>query len=86
MLSREYRKKWYKNFRAYCNQELDRIITEQGLTSAELSNHIDFLEGKIERLRKNKGNLRMDEYVYLFSFFDKVFELKVSDAQTSSWQ
>ena len=55
MLSREYRKKWYKNFRAYCNEELDRIMTERGLTSAELSNHIDFLEGKIERLRKKQG-------------------------------
>ena len=83
MLSRKYRKHWRKNFRTYCNQELNRIMTERGLTSAELSNHIDFLEGRIEKLRRNTESLRMDEYAYLFSFFDKVFEIKLSDAQTS---
>ncbi|MDY4841059.1 MAG: hypothetical protein SO314_01670 [Alphaproteobacteria bacterium] len=86
MLSRKYRKHWRKNFRTYCNQELDRIMTERGLTSAELSNHIDFLEGRIEKLRRNTESLRMGEYAYLFSFFDKVFEIKLSDTQTSPWQ
>ncbi len=86
MLSRKYRKEWYKNFRSYCNKELNRIMTEQGLTSAELADHIDFLEGRLERLRRNTGSLRMDEYVHLFSFFDKVFEIKLIDAKNSPWQ
>ncbi|MDY4840926.1 MAG: hypothetical protein SO314_00995 [Alphaproteobacteria bacterium] len=45
MLSRKYRKEWYKTFRSYCNKELNRIMTEQGLTSTELADHIDFMEG-----------------------------------------
>ena len=86
MLSKKNRKQWHKNFRAYCNQELDRMMTEQGITNAELAKHTYFLTGRIEKLRTNTIGLNIKDYVYLFSFFDKVFEIKLSDAQTSPWQ
>ena len=86
MLSRKYRKEWYKTFRNYCNKELNRIMTEQGLTSTELADHIDFMEGRIEKLRRNTSHVRMEEYVYLFSFLDKVFEIKLVDAKDYPWQ
>ena len=86
MLSKKYKKTWYKNFRSYCNSELDRIMTEQGLTSSEMAEYTDFLEGRIEKLRRNSKSLRMDEYVHLFSYFDKVFEIKLIDARNSPWQ
>ncbi len=86
MLSRKYRKEWFKTFRSYCNAELDRIMTERGLTSSELSNHINFMEGRIEKLRRNTCHIRMEEYVYLFSFLDKVLEIKLIDAKDYPWQ
>ena len=86
MLSRKYRKEWYKTFRSYCNKELNRIMTEQGLTSTKLADHIDFMEGRIEKLRRNTSHVRMEEYVYLFSFLDKVFEIKLVDAKDYPWQ
>ena len=57
-------------------------MTDQGLTSTELADQIDFMEGRIEKLRRNTSHMRMEEYVYLFSFLDKVFEIKLVDAQT----
>ena len=86
MLSRKYRKEWFKTFRSYCNAELDRIMTERGPTSSELFNHISFMEGRIEKLRRNTCHVRMEEYVYLFSFLDKVLEIKLINAKDYPWQ
>ena len=86
MLSRKYRKEWFKTFRSYCNAELDRIMTERGLNSSKLSDHINFMEGRIEKLRRNTYHVRMEEYVYLFSFLDKVLEIKLIDAKDYPWQ
>ena len=56
------------------------------LTSSELSDHINFMEGRIEKLRRNTCHVRMEEYVYLFSFLDKVLEIKLIDAKDYPWQ